>query len=124
MGGGGGGGLPGGFSSPVRSNFDDDRDDVTAPPDDRPRQPASNASVVSSSSRTRRAPASVVVFDPNAPFGDSDLTKLGSDDVDAGLATNQATPLATPEPGTLLLVGVAAALGSRAIRRRRRKNAQ
>jgi hypothetical protein len=126
--GGGGGGLPGGFSSPVRSEFPEQPGRSSAPVANGSRAAAANSTSGRANSRGSSTSISVA-FDPNAPFA-SDLTKLGSDDANAEdlLHADQssAAPLATPEPATLLLVanGVAAVLGSRALRRRRQKNAQ
>ena len=130
-GGGGGGGVPGGFSPGVRSDFNHDtlRDGLRDAEDDRrivvvlPRA----AERVRVRSNAHALDSKGVPFDPNTPFGDSDLTKVGDEGKgpEAGLDANQisAAPLAAPEPGTLLLVanGVVAALGSRAWRRRRKR---
>ncbi len=125
-GGGSGAGLPGGYSSGLRSDFNGDP---------RANDPGGNAEntkvtvVVNAPAapplHATRGRASVA-FDPNMPFGASDLTKMGSDQLAAnelGTAANQvdAAPLAAPEPGTLLLVASGVATwGSRALRRRRK----
>lgn len=137
--GGGGGGIPGGFSPGLRSNFNSDAPvgDIQARAEGAghttvvvlPRAAAAGARIVSGAHALVSSDVPVssgVPFDPNMPFGASDLTKIGEKDgPEAGLAANSvsAAPLATPEPGTLLLVanGVMAALGSRAWRRRRKR---
>lgn len=137
--GGGGGGIPGGFSPGVRSNFNSDLpvDDIQARAAGAgpttvvivPRAAAARARIVSDAHALVSSDVPVssgVPFDPNMPFGASDLTKIGAGDgPEAGLTANNVSgaPLATPEPGTLLLVanGVIAALGSRAWRRRRNR---
>ena len=111
-GGGGGGGLPGGFSSGVNSDFPGGAADRSSA-DNGSRSVAVNApGARASSGRSRGSTSVILTYDPNAPFGASDLTKLGSDDVNAnglnGNSQTAAAPLATPEPGTLLLVGSAA----------------
>jgi hypothetical protein len=122
-GGGGGGGGLGGFSPGVRSDFNHES---PAPQgvDNNRATTAPNASPTGVARRSARADVAVV-FDPNAPFGAADLTKAGDGSENAQLSAidANAAPLAAPEPGTLLLVanGVAAAWGSRVLRRRRNR---
>lgn len=118
-------GLPGGFSSGVRPRMNGEAQfDTTSP------RPAgsSHIVVVSPAPAKRSNRGSPPAFNPNTPFGPDALT-AGADEITADdLAANQidGVPVAAPEPGTLLLVanGVAAALGSRMLRRRRNKIAQ